>query len=165
MSESPLRKFFNEHGIDPIDNRHGFSEKEQSWYGWSHRAIYGFGVGSSVSVGDCAHKGATPESLIEQHIAFFGDVNPSEERNELLRAECQILPDRSGIRIMQAPMLVEILDNPNDIADAIDGACCQTTSVDINEGFHEVKCGRGEWTAKTLQDAKQMALDFAEGVA
>ena len=27
------------------------------------------------------------------------------------------------------------------------------------------KCGRGEWTAKTLVDAKQMACDFAEGVA
>jgi hypothetical protein len=24
--------------------------------------------------------------------------------------------------------------------------------------------GRGEWTAKTLEDAKQMAIDFAESV-
>ena len=23
----------------------GFSEKEQKWYGWSHRAFYGFKVG------------------------------------------------------------------------------------------------------------------------
>jgi hypothetical protein len=31
----------------------GFCEKEQKWYGWSHRAIYGFGVGDSVAEGDC----------------------------------------------------------------------------------------------------------------
>ena len=27
------------------------------------------------------------------------------------------------------------------------------------------KCGRGEWVAKTLEDAKQMAKDFNEGVS
>ena len=31
----------------------GFCEDEQKWYGWSHRAIFGFGVGSAVSKGDC----------------------------------------------------------------------------------------------------------------
>jgi hypothetical protein len=30
----------------------GFSEKEQKWYGWSHRARYGFGVGAKVGEGD-----------------------------------------------------------------------------------------------------------------
>ncbi len=29
----------------------GFNPKEQKWYGWSHRAIYGFGVGSTVKEG------------------------------------------------------------------------------------------------------------------
>lgn len=31
----------------------GFCKKEQKWYGWSHRAIYGFGVGDEVHKGDC----------------------------------------------------------------------------------------------------------------
>lgn len=35
----------------------GFSKKEQKWYGWSHRAIYGFGVGAEVE------KGSTIDSL------------------------------------------------------------------------------------------------------
>lgn len=30
----------------------GFCEKEQKWYGWSHRAIWGFGVGYVVKDGD-----------------------------------------------------------------------------------------------------------------
>ena len=31
----------------------GFCEKEQKWYGWSHRAIFGFGVGHVVEEGNC----------------------------------------------------------------------------------------------------------------
>ena len=31
----------------------GFSEKEQKWFGWSHRAICGFGIGYVVKEGDC----------------------------------------------------------------------------------------------------------------
>lgn len=36
-----------EHNICTI----GFNPREQKWYGWSHRAIYGFGVGSIVKEG------------------------------------------------------------------------------------------------------------------
>jgi hypothetical protein len=28
----------------------GFNEKEQKWYGWSHRAICGFGIGDKVFI-------------------------------------------------------------------------------------------------------------------
>lgn len=50
-------KFFKQHGIEKKTNCTGFSEKEQKWYGWSHRAIYGFGIGDKckegqVGVGD-----------------------------------------------------------------------------------------------------------------
>lgn len=44
----------------------GFCESEQKWYGWSHRAIFGFGVGSIVKEGDCtASSGWTDEYLLE----------------------------------------------------------------------------------------------------
>ena len=60
----------------------GYNPEEKKWYGWSHRAIYGFGIGSKCEKGH-AH------------------YNPK----------------------------------------------------------------KGEWTAKTMEDAKQMAMDFAEGVS
>lgn len=42
----------------------GFCEAEQKWYGWSHRAIFGFGIGSVVKKGDCtASSGWTAEYL------------------------------------------------------------------------------------------------------
>lgn len=47
--------FKQKHGIKTCgEGSIGFSEKEQKWYGWSHRAIYGFGVGHVVEDGDCA---------------------------------------------------------------------------------------------------------------
>ena len=42
----------------------GFSEADQKWYGWSHRAICGFGIGDIVQKGDCtASSGWTDEYL------------------------------------------------------------------------------------------------------
>lgn len=38
-----------DHGVCSI----GFSDKDQKWYGWSHRAMYGFGVGHKCKKGDC----------------------------------------------------------------------------------------------------------------
>ena len=32
----------------------GFSARDGKWYGWSHRAIYGFAIGDTVKKGDCA---------------------------------------------------------------------------------------------------------------
>jgi hypothetical protein len=60
-------------GIKPerINSSHrvcsiGFCEKEQKWYGWSHRAMYGFGIGDVVEEGDCcASSGWTLDYLAE----------------------------------------------------------------------------------------------------
>lgn len=47
--KSNLEDFFEKHGIklngDIYKTSIGFSEKEQKWYGFSHRAICGFKVG------------------------------------------------------------------------------------------------------------------------
>jgi len=67
---------------DELTHGVGFSPKEGKWYGWSHRAINGFKVGSTCKKGDCHYNS-----------------------------------------------------------------------------------DRGEWTAKTMSDAKQMAQDFNEGVS
>jgi hypothetical protein len=64
----------------------GFSVKDGKWYGWSHRAIFGFKIGSKCLKGDCHYQSR-----------------------------------RHG--------------------------------------------GRGQWTAKTVADARRMACDFAESVS
>ncbi len=45
----------------------GFCEKEQKWYGWSHRAIYGFGIGDVVSEGDCAASSGWTKEYLAEH--------------------------------------------------------------------------------------------------
>ena len=54
--KSGLEKFFDEHGIERPKDIHkipiGFSEQEQKWYGWSHRAIHGFKIGDKCKEGD-----------------------------------------------------------------------------------------------------------------
>lgn len=76
-------KFLAEYDIsEQLTHGVGFSPTNNKWYGWSHRAIYGFSVGSTCKKGDCHY---TPE--------------------------------------------------------------------------------KGEWVAQTMEDAKQMAIDFNEGVS
>ena len=44
----------------------GFCEREQKWYGWSHRALVGFGIGDIAEKGDaCTSSGWTDEYLAE----------------------------------------------------------------------------------------------------
>ena len=50
--EKFFEKFFEKHGIKPNDKSIGFSEKEQKWYGYSHRAIHGFKIGDKCKDGD-----------------------------------------------------------------------------------------------------------------
>ena len=61
-------------GIKPelINSQHnvcsiGFCEKEQKWYGWSHRAIFGFEVGSVAKEGDCCTTSGWTEEYLQQH--------------------------------------------------------------------------------------------------
>jgi hypothetical protein len=42
----------------------GYCDREQKWYGWSHRAIYGFGIGDVVEEGDSV----TSSGYIEEYL-------------------------------------------------------------------------------------------------
>jgi len=45
----------------------GFCAREQKWYGWSHRAIFGFGVGDVVKEGDCTASSGWTEEYLSEH--------------------------------------------------------------------------------------------------
>ncbi len=91
QEHSGLQNFFDKHGIKPekIDPSHnvcsiGFSEKEQRWYGWSHRAICGFGIGAKskpglVGYGELKSQGGpyeakTLDDCKKMAIAFAKDI-------------------------------------------------------------------------------------------
>lgn len=170
LEDDGLLKFWKEHGINQLFSRGGdvasigFSSIENKWYGWSRRAIYGFEVGSEVKKGDCGYVGATPEDLIDDHANFFADI--SQASADAHRAECQILGDRSGMRILHTPRMIPMASSMEDAVNSLDDdSAIDMPLVDITPDFTVVKCGRGEWVAKTMEDAKQMACDFSEGVS
>jgi len=69
----------------------GFCEAEQKWYGWSHRAIYGYGVGDIVKEGSCpATSGWTDEYLAE---------HPEEDKGLPVGFEAKTLDDARKIAI------------------------------------------------------------------
>ena len=118
----------------------GFCEKEQLWYGWSHRAIFGFGIGSSVKRGDCAYISDNTEELL-------AECKKHGETAEIV--------DDETVRIS-----VEIY---TIMGENEDGTI--KLSEESETEYHTIRVGRGEWTAKTLEDARQMAIDFADSVA
>lgn len=62
-------KFLVKYGIIPeaFDGHNvcfiGKSWKDGKWYGWSHRAFYGFGIGDTVKEGDCCAASGDPYAL------------------------------------------------------------------------------------------------------
>lgn len=68
-----FRKLVVEKGIIPEtydDNSVcsiGKSIKDDKWYGWSHRAIYGFSIGEEVKKGDCCSLSGWTDEYLKDH--------------------------------------------------------------------------------------------------
>lgn len=135
----------------------GFNPTEQKWYGWSHRAIFGFGIGSQVKFGDCAYT-QTDKKDVERSAMGFWDVGvvcDLGEGNECYRKVLLCEHDAKHEGFKGLGLLIELETSFNT-----------DRAPYTMRHFHEYPevWGRGEWTARTMADAKQMAIDFAEGV-
>ena len=132
---------------DELTHGVGFSPKEGKWYGWSHRAIYGFKIGSTCSIGDCHYIGSSLEDQEKDAVRFWSD-------------DSHIGTGSRGVIEEDGEKYFDIFwtyDNkiPNEKLRSTVGGC-----------RHHIKpLGKGEWTAKTMEDARQMAIDFKQGVS
>lgn len=45
----------------------GYAPETKKWYGWSHRAISGFGIGDVVKEGDCVASSGWTEEWLKEH--------------------------------------------------------------------------------------------------
>jgi hypothetical protein len=148
-------KFMIDHGISQLQNgtghtvaNMGFSEKEQKWYGWSHRAIFGFKIGSEVKRGDCAYMPVDEEDFVATMVRFWADKHHLDIE---YRIGANVLGERGVF---------------------IDWVYSETVPYEnlrgTNGGSFQIfpeNFGKGEWKAESLEDAKQMAADFAESVS
>lgn len=122
----------------------GFSPKDDKWYGWSHRAIYGFEVGSTCKKGDCHYRAANLEDEIKAAIHFWSD-------------EHKINVTAEKVKDGELYVSWEYNDETTneELRSTISG-----TSWEYDTNF-----GKGEWIAQNMEDAKQMAVDFNAGVS
>lgn len=125
----------------------GFCEREQKWYGWSHRAIYGFGIGSEIKRGDCGYVPIDKEDFLLDMVRFW-----TEEDHLDISGEHVLEDGKGGVRVSWT------------YSDKIKNEKLRSK---ISSSFQPYldKWGKGEWTAITLDDAKEMASNFASGVS
>ena len=126
----------------------GFSPKENKWFGWSHRAIYGFTIGSTVKKGDIAYRAFNKEDYEEDLIRYWTSDNDGTEVRIQNRTD-------KGFDLA-ITMYHESVEHPGEKVNGQEY---------IWPYRYPKEYGRGEWTAETMEDAKQMAMDFAENIA
>ena len=133
--------FLLEHNItDQLSHGLGFSPQNKQWYGWTHRGLYGFGIGSTCNVGDVHYKPSTLEELIN---------NTRMEYSDDLRDNVKVELVEEGVLAISWTYK-DTITNPN-----LRGKRCE-----IEHDYNSNSFGKGQWVAKTLEDAKQMAIDF-----
>lgn len=120
----------------------GFCEKDQKWAGWSHRAMYMFGIGSKTKKGDC---GFVHSNVLD----LFGSFSEAE-REKVVGVDCDGITIRHN-NVQQIP------ENPA-IGEKVEW-------VEAEPSYYTIEIGRGEWIAETLDEARQMAIDFSRGVS
>lgn len=130
----------------------GFNPIEQKWYGWSHRAIFGFGIGSECKKGQCHYKPSNKEEFMEDCLRFWGDTDMEDTHKINPIAEEGKENGKLGIWVRYT--YNETTPNLN-------------MRGQTGEEFSKYpkKWGKGEWVAETIEDAKQMAIDFARSVS
>ena len=142
-------KFLAEREItEELTHGVGFSPKDGKWYGWSHRAIYGFEIGSTCKKGDCHYKGSDE---LEQRSAAIGFWDETDHLATWVEQNTMPLEDGSQ------GLLVQWIYNDTVYNESLHGK--------VGGATWRMDLGRGEWTAKTMGDAKQMAIDFNNGVS
>jgi hypothetical protein len=139
----------NRKNINGNTSNIGFNPIEQKWYGWSHRAVYGFGIGSKVSKGDCAYQPKDLNDYIDEQLNFWKDKEYHD------KTFYRLGKNEEG----KEGFYIEWRYN--------DQVPNESLGYSISSIFYEIpsEFGRGEWVAETLEDAKQMACDFAGGVS
>ena len=174
----------------------GWQAVEKKWYGWSHRAIYGFGVGSTVKKGDCGYLPVDRADFVEESLKFWevGTGKWIDCESKLVKRNKKLLgieydveeevytcdavdPEVPGNERTDKPIASE--PSSSDTVDIIKGIRIKyfVKFKGLPRGTKRAKgyemsifapypvYGKGTWTAKTLKDAKQMAIEFAEGVS
>jgi hypothetical protein len=144
--ENDLNFLLKKGVTEQVQSGLGFNPTEQKWYGWSHRAIFGYGIGSKCTKTSSGYNPENKETFLEHLKSMDIRINPNHK--------CTYRVSEEGVWIDS-----EFLGDPEDKSqDKFIGS----KNTDLYK--YPEKWGKGEWTASTLLDAKMMAMAFAESV-
>lgn len=130
---------------DQVTHGLGFSPDNQTWYGWTHRGLYGFTVGSTCEIGDVHYKPSTLSELID---------NARKEWNDDLRDNVTVEFVKEGV-LKISWTYKDTIPNPN----------LRGQYHEIEQEYNSTSFGRGQWVASNLEDAKQMAIDLRSNLS
>ena len=131
----------------------GFSPASKKWYGWSHRGIAGFTIGSECNIGNVHYRPSNKEEFMKSCFDFYENGEYSIGDDVAIFSEREV----DGKIVSGVTVAYTYDDNvPNEEL--------RNTICKVFFPFPE-KFGRGEWVAKTLDDAKQMAIDYATEIS
>ena len=125
----------------------GFSEKENKWYGWSHRGVCGFTIGSEVKKGHVAYNPSTVQDYEESYIRFW-----SYGMNDYI--ENIFIDERTEDGFY-------LITKYND---KVPNTELRDTSYKMFVEYPK-SYGKGEWKAETIEDAKEMAINYADNIS
>ncbi len=146
--ENHIKRLADREIIEELTHGVGFSPKDKKWYGWSHRAIFGFKVGSTCKKGDCSYRPVDEADSIDDGVKFWSDDNHLN-----VRARIPIEHEEGRGVVIEW-----------EYTDDVPNKKLRNMTGSIFWRFPDAY-GKGEWTALTMEDAKQMAKDFNEGVS
>lgn len=144
----------------------GFNPETQQWFGWSHRACASFGIGTEVSKGSCGFVPSNREEF-EESCKEFWDIGKKQEMQPGLFRTREFVEFQHDVidREVSTFEAIAVLRFA-DVYDPAPPATVDPKASPIRDMpvMYPRLWGRGEWKAETLEDAKQMAIDFANGV-
>jgi hypothetical protein len=167
----------------------GWHEKSNSWVGWSHRAMARFTVGSIVQKGDCAYQPRNPEEMLEGSLDFYEDNDNTREliyKNACITEKDFYAAIASQYENKPVPPLKVYESTPilpgeeNELPTALETICTDKLGIAYiykitypngaiyySKNFYHYPevWGQGMWQAQSLDDARQMAIDFADDVS
>lgn len=130
----------------------GLNPTEQKWYGWSHRAMCGFGIGSECIKGSCGYSSSNKKDFHEENLRWYADTDMDE--TYIINGSVKEVTQEGALGC-----LVEYQYN-----NEVPNKKMRGTNHIQFEPYPKI-WGKGEWTAKTIEDAKIMAIDFAKGIS
>jgi len=141
----------------------GFNKEEQTWYGWA-RDIHGFTIGSKVKKGDIGYLPDNKKNFIDDTLSFWS-FNPDGSDKRKYNKDDNVI----GRKLIKLEVDCKSADyhDPNQLGVYMEYITYvkddRKEIVFNNFNPYPDAWGKGEWTAETMEDAKQMAIDFAQG--